>query len=162
MERTFTANEPNQLWATDITKHNTRKGTVYACLVLDVFSCKAVGWAVHRRPETALVNLALYMAYSSRQPAAAREIIHVDHGTQFTSWANTCNVDKFGLRLGLETMGDCYENAIIESFWAGMQTELLDGKKWTTTLELNTEIVDYLDTFDNPKPATRRAYAITS
>ena len=150
VNRNFTADQPNQLWVTDITEHSTKEGTLYACVVLDVFSRKAVGWAVDRRPETSLVNSALFMAYSSRQPAAGG-IIHADHGAQFTSWAFTSNVDKYGLRLSLGTVGDCFDNAMIESFWARMQTELLDRKKWVSIVELSTEMVDYIDTFHNHK-----------
>jgi len=128
---------------TDITEHPTKEGTVYACVVLDAFSRKAVGWTVDRRPETSLLNAALFMDYSSRQPAAGG-IIHADNRAQFTSWAFTSNVDKYGLRLRLGTIGDCYDNAMIESFWARIQTELLDWKKWTTILELSTEIADYI------------------
>ena len=150
MNRNFTANRPNQLWVTDITEHSAKEGTFYACVVLDVFSRKAVGWAVDRRPETSLVNSALFMAHSCRQPGTGG-IIHADHGTQFTSWAFTSNVDKYGLRLSLGAVGDCYDDAMIESFWARMQTELLDRKKWVTIVELSTEIGDYTDCFHNHK-----------
>ena len=109
VNRNFTATAANQLWVTDITEHPTKEGTVYACVVLDVFSRKAVGWAVDRRPETSLVNSALFMAHSTRRPAVGG-IIHADHGPQFTAWAFTQRVEQFGLRLSLGTIGDCYDN----------------------------------------------------
>ena len=71
------------------------------------------------------------------------------HGT--SSWAFTSNVDKYGLSLSLGTVGDCFDNAMIESFWARMQTELLARKKWVSMVELSTEMVDYIDTFHNHK-----------
>ncbi len=108
VNRNFTATAANQLWVTDITEHPTKEGTVYACVVLDVFSRKAVGWAVDRRPETSLVNSALFMAHSTRRPAVGG-IIHADHGPQFTAWAFTQRVEQFGLRLSLGTIGDCYD-----------------------------------------------------
>ena len=148
VNRNFTADQPNQLWVTDITEHPTREGTVYAYVVLDVTLRKAVGWTVDRRPETSLVNSALFMAHSSRQPVSGG-IIHAEHGAQFTSCAFTSNVDKYGLRLSLGTVDDCYDNAMIESFWARMQTELLDRKKWVTIAKLSTEMVAYIDTFHN-------------
>lgn len=83
-------------------------------MILDVFSRKTVGWAVDRRPETSLVNSAFFMAHATRQPVAGG-IIHADHGTQFTSWAFTGNVDKYGLRLSLGSVGDCYGYPMIES-----------------------------------------------
>ena len=148
LNRDFTADQPNQLWVTDITEHPLIEGTVYACVVSDITLRKAIGWAVNRRPETGLVNSALFMAHSSRQPAVGG-IIHADHGAQFTSWAFNSNVDKYGLRLSRGTLGDCYDNALIETFWARMQKELLDRKKWVTIVELSTEMVDYIDTFHN-------------
>ena len=81
VNRNFTANQPNQFWVTNITERPTEEGTVYTCVVLDVFSRKAVGWAVERRPETSLANSALFIAHSNRPPAAGG-IIHVDHGAQ--------------------------------------------------------------------------------
>ena len=150
VNRNFTATAANQLWVTDITEHPTKEGTVYACVVLDVFSRKAVGWAVDRRPETSLVNSALFMAHSTRKPAVGG-IIHADHGPQFTAWAFTQRVEQFGLRLSLGTIGDCYDNAMIESFWGRMQVELLNRQKWSSIVELSTAMVDYIDSFHNEK-----------
>jgi putative transposase len=148
VRRNFTATGPNQLWVTDTIEHSAKKGTIYASVVLSVFSSKAVGWAIDRRAETSLVNLALFMAHSTRQPVAGG-IIHAAHRTQFTAWAFTSNVAKYGLRLSYGTLGDCYVNAMIEAFWSRMQTELLDRKKCATILELSKEIADYIDTFQN-------------
>ena len=150
VNRNFTATAANQLWVTDITEHPTKEGTVYACVVLDVFSRKAVGWAVDRRPETSLVNSALFMAHSTRRPAVGG-IIHADHGPQFTAWAFTQRVEQYGLRLSLGTIGDCYDNAMIESFWGRMQVELLNRQKWSSIVELSTAMVDYIDSFHNEK-----------
>jgi transposase InsO family protein len=69
--------------------------------------------------------------------------------SQFTSWAFTNNVDTYGLRLSLGTVGDCYDNAMTESFWGRMQTGLLDRKKWLTILELSVAMADYIDSFHN-------------
>ena len=150
VNRNFTATAANQLWVTDITEHPTKEGTVYACVVLDVFSRKAVGWAVDRRPETSLVNSALFMAHSTRKPAVGG-IIHADHGPQFTAWAFTQRVEQYGLRLSLGTIGDCYDDAMIESFWGRMQVELLNRQKWSSIVELSTAMVDYIDSFHNEK-----------
>jgi len=108
VKRNFSATGPNQLWVTDITEHPTREGLVYACVVLDAFSRKGVGWAIDRKAETTLVNSALYMAWSTRE-TTPESIIHADNGAQFTSWAFTNNVDTYGLRLSLGTVGDCYD-----------------------------------------------------
>jgi transposase InsO family protein len=148
VQRNFTATAPNELWLTDITEHPTGEGKVYCCVVLDLFSRKVVGWAIDRRCETALVNDALAKARASR--SSARTIIHSDHGSQFTSWAFTENVRRLGLISSMGTVGDCYDNAPMESFWGSMQTELLNRQKWRTNLELAVAIADYIEHFYNP------------
>jgi putative transposase len=81
VNRDVTATGPNQLWVSDITEHPTREGTVYACAVLDVTLCNAVGWGIDRRPETSLVNSALHMAWSTRKPVPGA-VTHAGHGSQ--------------------------------------------------------------------------------
>ncbi|HEY1987957.1 MAG TPA: IS3 family transposase, partial [Acidimicrobiales bacterium] len=125
VERRFTASRPNELWLTDITEHPTREGKLYCCVVLDLYSRKVVGWAIDRRCEAVLVNDALAKAGGSRTTSAST-VIHSDHGTQFTSWAFTENVRRLGLISSMGTVGDCYDNAPMESFWGSMQIELLN------------------------------------
>lgn len=148
VERNFVADRPDALWLTDITEHPTREGKVYCCVVLDLFSRKVVGWAIDRRCETALVNDALAMANGSRQ-ASTSTIIHSDHGSQFTSWGFTENVRHYGLMGSMGTIGDCYDNAPMESFWGSMQIELLNRQKWRTKIELSIAMADYIVHFYN-------------
>ena len=156
VNREFTATGPNQLWVTDITEHPTRKGRVFTCVVLDVFARKAVGWAIDRKADTSLVNSALDMAARTREIAKGL-ILHADHGPQFTAWAFTTNVAAYGIRLSLGTVGDCYDNAMIEAFWGRMQPEVLNRKKWTTIVELSVAVADYIENFHN---TTRRHSAL--
>jgi transposase InsO family protein len=149
VQRCFIATRPNQLWLTDITEHPTSEGKLYCCVVLDLFSRKVVGWAIDRRCEAALVNDALAKAGESRATSAAT-VIHSDHGSQFTSWAFTENVRRLGLVSSMGTVGDCYDNAPMESFWGSMQIELLDRRTWRTNLELAIAIADYIEHFYNP------------
>ncbi len=151
VQREFTASAPNELWLTDITEHDTAEGKLYCCAVLDLFSRKVVGWAIDRRCDSALVNDAIIKATGSRAGAAA--VIHSDHGSQFTSWAFTENVRRLGLTSSMGTVGDCYDNAPMESFWGSMQIELLNRQKWRTKLELGIAMADWIDNFYNP---TRR------
>jgi len=148
VQRQFTAAAPNQLWLTDITEHPTREGKLYRCVVLDLYSRKVVGWAIDRRCEAALVNDALAKASATRQ-TTAQTVIHSDHGPQYTSWAFTENVRRLGLTSSMGTVGDCFDNAPMESFWGTMQTELLDRQRWRTNLELAIAIADYIDHFYN-------------
>ncbi len=148
VQRQFTASAPNELWLTDITEHPTGEGKLYCCVVLDLFSRKAVGWAIDRRCEAALVNDALAKASSSRSTRPGT-VIHSDHGSQFTSWAFTENVRRLGLVSSMGTVGDCYDNAPMESFWGSMQIELLNRRKWRTNLELAIAMADYIEHFYN-------------
>lgn len=148
VQRNFHADRPNALWLTDITEHATREGKVYCCAVLDLFTRRIVGWSIDRRCETVLVNDALAMANDSRRPGTST-IIHSDHGSQFTSWGFTENVRNYGLMGSMGTIGDCYDNAPMESFWGSMQIELLNRKKWRTKIELSIAIADYIEHFYN-------------
>lgn len=148
VQRNFTASYANALWLTDITEHPTREGKVYCCAVLDLYTRKVVGWAIDRRCESALVNDALAMAGGSRC-TASRTVIHSDHGTQFTSWAFTENIRRLGLLGSMGTVGDCYDNAPMESFWGSMQIELLNRQRWLTIVELSDAMADYIENFYN-------------
>jgi putative transposase len=149
VQRRFDRPAPDQLWVTDITEHPTREGKVYCCVVLDVFSRRVVGWAIDSHQATPLVTNALGMAISNRNPGPDQTVIHSDHGSQFTSWAFTQRARDSGLLPSMGTIGDAYDNAVIESFWARMQTELLDRQRWTTRLELANAIFEYLEIFHN-------------
>jgi len=146
--RDFNRTAPNQLWLTDITEHPTREGKVYCCVVLDAHSRKVVGWSIDTHQASSLVTNALQMAISNRTPPAGT-VIHSDHGSQFTSWAFSERVRQSGLVPSMGTVGDAFDNAVIESFWARLQTELLNRTKWKTRIELSTALFDYLEIFHN-------------
>ncbi len=148
VNREFHAKTTNALWLTDITEHPTREGKVYCCCVLDIYSRKVVGWAIDRNCEATLVNDALSMAARSRTTSPST-VIHSDHGSQFTSWGFSENVRQFRLLGSMGTIGDCYDNSPMESFWGTMQIELLNRKRWTTKLELTMAIADYIENFYN-------------
>ncbi|MFI2652894.1 IS3 family transposase [Micromonospora fulviviridis] len=147
VNRDFTRSSPNQLWVTDITEHPTREGKVYCAVVLDTFSRKVVGWSIDATQTATLVTNALSMAISNRQPTGT--VIHSDHGVQFTSWAFTRRVQEAGLAPSMGSIGDCYDNGMIESFWGRMQTELLNRRRWRTRIELANAIFEYLEIFHN-------------
>jgi transposase InsO family protein len=148
VDRRFTREGVDQLWVTDITEHPTREGKVYCAVVLDVCSRRVVGWSIDSSPTAALVTNALGMAIDARRPPAGT-IIHSDHGVQFGSWAFTTRAKQSGLVPSMGSIGDCYDNAVIESFWSRMQVELLDRQRWRTRLELANAMFDYLEIFHN-------------
>lgn len=147
VNRDFARNEPNRLWLTDITEHPTREGKVYCAVVLDAFSRRVVGWSIDSSQTASLVVSALGMAIENRQ--AEGVVIHSDHGTQYTSWAFTRRALDSGLVQSMGSIGDCYDNGQMESFWARMQVELLNRKRWNTRLELANAMFDYLEIFHN-------------
>jgi putative transposase len=148
VHRDFHRNGPNQLWVTGITEHPTREGKVYCCVVIDVYSRRVVGWAIDSAQRADLATSALGMAIDSRGPAAGG-IIHGDHGTQFTSWTFSERARKAGLLPSLGSIGDPYDNAVAESFWGRLQTELLDRQRWNTRIELANAIFEYIEGFHN-------------
>lgn len=129
------------------TEYRTREGKVYCAVVLDVFSRKVVGWSIDSSPTSNLVTSALGMAIDSRTPAGT--VIHSDQGAQFTSWAFTHRARQSGLVPSMGSVGDCFDNAVVESFWARMQVELLNRKRWRTRIELANAIFEYLEVFHN-------------
>ena len=149
VQRQFCRDGPNQLWVTDITEHPTREGKVYCAVVLDAFSRRVVGWSIDNHPTAALVTNALGMAIERRQPPDEETVVHSDHGTQFTSWAFTRRAIDSGLIPSMGSVGNCYDNAMIESFWSRMQVELLDRQRWETRVALANAIFEYLEIFHN-------------
>jgi transposase InsO family protein len=147
VERQFAREEPDRLWVTDITEHPTREGKIYCAVVLDAFSRRVVGWSIDASATSALVTNALGMAIQSRAPDGT--IIHSDQGTQFTSWAFTRRALDSGLMPSMGSVGSCFDNAMIESFWSRMQVELLDRRTWRTRVELANAIFEYLEIFHN-------------
>lgn len=151
VQRNFDRDGPNQLWVTDITEHPTREGKVYCAVVLDAFSRRVVGWSIDGHATAALVTNALGMAIEQRVLLRGETVIHSDQGTQFTSWTFTQRAVESGLLPSMGAVGDCYDNAMIESFWSRMQVELLDRKRWETRVELANAMFEYLEIFHNRK-----------
>ncbi len=131
----------------DITEHPTREGKLYCAVVLDAYSRRVVGWSIDSSPNAALVTNALGMAIESRKPD--NTVIHSDQGTQFRSWAFTHRAKARGLVPSMGSVGDCFDNAVIESLWSRMQVELLDRRRWHTRIDLANAIFEYLEIFHN-------------
>jgi putative transposase len=155
VNRDFFADEPNRLWITDIIEHPTGEGKVYCAAVMDVYSRLIVGWSIAEHMRTELVTDALGMAIIRRQPdkrpADKQTILHSDHGSQYTSWAFGQRLRASGVLASMGSVGDCYDNAMMESFWGTMQLELLDTKEWQTRDELATAIFEWIECWYNPR-----------
>ncbi len=148
VERKFARSELDELWVTDITEHRTREGKVFCCCVMDTCSRRIVGWSIDTIQDSQLVVDALDMAIKQRRTKLG-SIVHADHGVQFTSWSFTERIRAAGLLPSFGSVGDAFDNAMMESFWSSMQIELLDRKRWRTRLELTNAIFDYIEAFYN-------------
>jgi len=149
VDRRFTATEPNQLWVADITYVPTWSGFLFVAIVLDVFSRRVVGWAMATNLRTQLVLDALNMAIYRRQPENV--IHHSDQGTQYTSIAFGSRCHEAGVRPSMGSVGDCYDNAMCESFNATLECELLVRHRFKNPREAALAVFDYIEGFYNPR-----------
>lgn len=148
VNRRFNRDGLNELWVSDITEHKTRGGKIYCCAVLDTSSRNIVGWSIDSVQDSQLVGNAIDMAIKQRktQPGG---IVHADHGVQFTSWAFTNRIRSAGPLPSFGSIGDAYDNAMMDSFWSTMQIEMLNRKKWKTRIELANAIFEFIEVFYN-------------
>ena len=151
VDRKFNADSQDLLWVTDITEHPTDEGKLYCAAVLDAYSRRIIGWSIDDNMRTALVTDALGMAITRRRPENGATITHSDHGSQFTSWAFGQRLLAAGLLGSMGSVGDCYDNSMMESFWGTMQLELLDSRTWNTRAELASAIFEWIECWYNPK-----------
>jgi putative transposase len=151
VERDFTATGPDRLWVSDITQHPTGEGWVYCAVILDAYSRRVVGHSIADHARADLVTDALTMACRRRRPAPAVTVFHSDHGAQYTSWTVTTQLEAAGLRPSMGTVGDCYDNALAESFFATLQAELLDQHPWPHRDQLQQAIFEWIETWYNPR-----------
>lgn len=151
VNRQFTVEEPNRLWITDITEHPTEEGKLYCAAVMDAYSRLIIGWSIADHMRTELVTDALGMAILRRTPENDTTILHSDHGSQYTSWAFGQRLHAAGLLASMGTVGDCYDNAMMESFWGTLQLEVLDQNRWKTRDDLANAIFEWIECWYNPK-----------
>ncbi|MGB8963758.1 MAG: IS3 family transposase [Pseudonocardiaceae bacterium] len=149
VQRHFTVEAPNRLWLTDITEHPTREGKLYCAAVMDAYARLIVGWSIADHMRTELVIDALGMATLRRRPKNDSTILHFDHGTQYTSWAFGQRLRTAGLLPSMGTIGDCYDNSMMESFWGTLQLEVLDTRIWETRHELANAIFEWIECWYN-------------
>ena len=147
VDRDFTADEPDDKWVADITYIRTGQGFLYLAVVLDVFSRRIVGWAMATTLKTQLVLNALEMAIDNRQPE--KVIHHSDQGSQYTSCAFGARCREAGVRPSMGSVGDCYDNAMCESFFATLECELVERQRFATRTQARTEIFRYIEGWYN-------------
>jgi len=149
VKREFKADGANQLWVADMTYVPTWAGFIYLAVVLDVWSRRVVGWAIGESMTAELVLAALNMALQQRKPEGV--IHHSDQGSQYTSVAFGERCKKMGVRPSMGTVGDAYDNAMAESFFASLECELIDRKSWPTKTEARLALFTYIEAWYNPR-----------
>jgi transposase InsO family protein len=145
VRRVFTAAGPNQLWLTDLTEHRTAEGKLYLCAIKDVFSNRIVGWAIDERMKARLVVAALEMAVARRHGDVAGCILHSDRGSQFRSRKVHRALARYGMVGSMGQVASAGDNAAMESFFALLQRNVLDRRRWTTRHDLRIEIVTWIE-----------------
>jgi putative transposase len=148
VQRTFAVDGPNRLWVADITYIPTWAGFLYLAVVLDAWSRRVVGWAMATHLRTELVLDALNMAVTQRRPTSV--IHHSDQGCQYTSLAFGRRCQDAGVRPSMGSVGDAYDNALCESFFATLECELLDRRRFATQVEARLAVFDFIEGWYNP------------
>ena len=155
LEQRFAPTRPNEAWVSDITYVPTAAGFLYLAVVVDVWSRRVVGWAMANHLRAELVLDALNMALGQRRPRVV--IHHSDQGSQYTSFAFGKRCKEAGVRPSMGSVGDAYDNALCESFFATLECELLEQRRFASQGEARIACFSFIEGFDNP---TRRHSAL--
>jgi len=149
LDQDFTANAPDQKWGADISYIWTAEGWLYLAVVMDLFSRRVVGWAVNDRLKKDLALRALKMALTRRRPPPGM-IHHSDRGSQYCSVDYQVELRKRGLLVSMSGKGNCYDNAVVETFFKTIKSELIWPVAWQTRWQAENAVARYIDGFYNP------------
>ena len=149
VDRDFSARGPNRLWVTDITFISTIAGFLYLAVVLDAWSRRIVGWSMASHLRTELVLDALEMALGQRRPGDV--VLRSDQGSQFTSLAFGNRCREAGVRPSMGSVGDAYDNAMCESFFASLECELLDRRRFASQAQARMAVFSFIEGIYNPQ-----------
>lgn len=148
LNRNFSPAKPNQVYAGDITYIPTYEGWLYLAVVLDLFSRQVVGWAMDKTMKAALVNDALKMAINKRKPQKGL-VSHTDRGSQYASDSHRKLLKQHGIKQSMSRKGDCWDNAVAESFFHTLKTELTHHEIFYTREEAKQKIFQYIEIYYN-------------
>ena len=150
LKQYFHTNKPDRVYVGDITYIPTKEGWLYLAVVIDLFSRRVVGWSISDRLKTSLVNNALIMAIQNRKPKSGL-IWHTDRGSQYASDSHKQLLKKFGIIQSMSGKGNCYDNAVSESFFHTLKTELIHNIKFETKAKARMAIVSFIEIWYNRK-----------
>lgn len=148
LNREFSVDAPNKAWVGDITYIWTMQGWLYLAVFIDLFHRKVVGWSMDTRITRKLVLDAFDMAFANCYPGQGL-VIHSDRGSQYASDDVRTKIEKLGFKQSMSRKGDCWDNAVAESFFGSLKTELIHNKKYATITEARRDIFDYVEVFYN-------------
>ncbi len=148
VERKFDPPAPNRIWVTDVTYVSTDEGWLYLAVMLDLFARRVVGWATSANNDTALALSALQAALQGRRPPRGL-IHHSDRGSPYASADYRAALDAAGVIASMSRTGDCWDNAVAESFFATIKAELIEDRRFATRAEATAAIGDYVESFYN-------------
>ncbi|CAE6794863.1 IS3 element protein InsF [Nitrospira defluvii] len=148
LERAFTVEAPNRVWAGDITYVWTLEGWLYLAVLLDLYSRRVVGWAMSQRITVELTEQALTMALAKRAPTAGL-LHHSDRGSQYAATSYQRVLDEYGLIPSMSRKGNCWDNACVESFFGTLKRELVYQRQYATRSEATQDIFEYIEVFYN-------------
>lgn len=148
LDRVFQAARPNRKWVGDVTFVGTRSGWLYLAIMLDLYSRKIVGWAMSEHNNTDLVQQALYMAVKRRKPRKGL-MHHSDQGATYTAAAYQQLLTKYCMQSSMSRAGNCFDNAVAESFFSTLKNELTHGASFQTRQQAKTAIFEYIEVFYN-------------
>ena len=148
LNRRFAPRRPNTAWVTDITYFSTKEGWLYLAVVIDCYSRRVVGWALGNHIDTALALDALKMALRKRPYGTL--LLHSDRGSQFASQDYTQFLALCGVKASMSRKGNCWDNAVAESFFASIEVELKGERDWATRADARVAIIEYIETWYNP------------
>lgn len=148
LARKFDVEEPNRAWATDITYVKTWEGWLYLAVVIDLFSRRVVGWAIRDHMRTELVSDAVVMAIGHRVPTHGL-VHHSDQGSQYGSHDYRRLLVAHGIECSMSRRGNCWDNAVVESFFATLKRELLYRRSWPSRSEATASIHEWIENFYN-------------
>ena len=148
LDRQFTVASPNAVWVGDITYLPVADGWVYLAVLIDLYSRKVVGWSMADNMETELCLAALRQAVTTRRGAQGT-MHHSDRGSQYASRAYTTALSDFGMVQSMSRKGNCWDNAVAESFFGTLEQELIKGRVWTDLAAAQDAVGDYIHRFYN-------------
>lgn len=151
LQRDFVKDSPNLVWVSDITYVWTDEGWMYLAVVLDTFSRKIVGWSIASDMRSSLVINALRMALGRRPERPATLVHHSDRGSQYASSAFQELLDAHDIQCSMSRKGDCWDNAMAESFFATIKKERIEHTRYRTREQAREDVFDYIEMFYNPK-----------